>query len=516
MTVKIGIYSRFVHCDRYHLLHSAESIDNSPIYEEYGLSFNGFEQPVIINTSIENVYDCRMAYIQITEFNNGNPVYCMINTMKPLTKNKTAVYLEPDAWMNYRSDNIVGLDNYLFETTRSMNYPYFDLESKNKIITREQVIEESDYYKVIILYHNSTTANDDSVFYIRAKKIDFGFPFYRDTVFIAMSSIGIDTNSIVGIYLSPFELDISQMVQVYRFPTDDSYFWIYKCPYARLIDYYKSNPIVKPVFITHNYTQKSLITDMTGNCVWSSVKEDNGVRYLFYRLDLRYDGCDWLFSVGVNQNDTLCYTVNKRFVMSCVELGYFVDYYQSYQNTMKQYNNDLRKAQLDKQLTESIGGIVSSTTSGAIGGAIAGATPVGAIAGAVGGVASTVASYYATSDYNRKLEVIEDRQAMVQYDTCLANTNTFYPFFIGETEPCINTVTIDSASINADYYDVNIPYLRYNCRIRRSDLISLLNASPLYVSGDFDFVNINTDMAKQLNERFKHGVYFVRWSGNYD
>jgi hypothetical protein len=254
---------------------------------------------------------------------------------------------------------------------------------------------------------------------------------------------------------------------------------------------------------------------MTGGVVWSSVKDDDGIRYLNYRLDLRYDGCDWLFSVTTSAN-ALALSPNKRFAISCIELGYFLDYYQNYQNTMKQYNRDMRKAQLDKQLTENIGGIVSSTTSGAIGGAIAGATPLGAVAGAVGGITSTVASYYATSDYNKKLDVIEERQALVQYDTCLANTNTFMPFISGESEPCTNLVTIDTASQKADYYNGNTPYLRYNCRIRDGDLLQLMNSyAPLYLSGDFDFVGINTDMAKQLNERFKHGVYFVKWSGTY-
>ena len=152
MNMTIGIYSSGVNCDRYHLLHSAASIDQSPVYTESGLSFNGFDKPVIINTSIETVFDSRIGYVQIPDFNNGNPVYCLIDSIKPITKNKCAVYMEPDAWMNYRNKSIVGMNNYIFETTREIDYPYYDMVSKEKIIQSSVDLENSTTYNILMLY----------------------------------------------------------------------------------------------------------------------------------------------------------------------------------------------------------------------------------------------------------------------------------------------------------------------------------------------------------------------------
>lgn len=503
----IGIYSSGVNCDRYHLLHSAASIDQSPVYTESGLSFNGFDKPVIINTSIETVFDSRIGYVQIPDFNNGNPVYCLIDSIKPITKNKCAVYMEPDAWMNYRNKSIVGMNNYIFETTREIDYPYYDMVSKEKIIQSSVDLENSTTYNILMLYHDSTL-NNDYVYFFAFYKI-YGFGFYSDKFFTALQTLNIDSNDIIGIYFSPFDVGSYFTNLVYE--DSPMTFQVYNRQYGSFISVALQDPKYSTFQIVDNYCTKTMITDMTGSPVWTSIREDNGSKTLYRRIDLRYDGCIWNCSINTGSSQ-IQESPNKRFAISCISLGFFVDYYQEYQNTQKSYNSELRKAQLDKQLIDNIGSIVSSTTSGAIGGMIGGSGPLGAVAGLSGGVANTLTSYYSTSDYNRKLEIIEDRQAKIQYDTLVSGSNSFFGYLMGETIPRMNIITIDSYSENSDFFNTNVPFIKYNCRIRQSDLSNLLSNSPLYLSGDFDFINMNVEMSDQLNSRFKHGVYFVNWT----
>ena len=514
MAMTINIYPKTVNCDRYHLLKPSASITGSPIYTESGIAFNGFDQPVIVNTSIENIFDCRIATVQIDQFNNGNPIYFLITDCKPVTYNKTMVYLELDGWMNYRNENIIGLDNYLFETSKQIDYPFYELNGKSKIITKTQNIEDSNLFNVIILYHNSQN-NEDVVYYLAYDKNSYGFGFYSIQTFIQLNNQGVDNNNIIGIYLSPFDINTTNMSLVYQLDPNDIVFNIYRGSYRQFIDDSNDYPKTTSYRVKDDFIQKTIITDMTGSPVWTSIKQDDGVRYFSYKIDLRYDGCSWNFSISDVPNDPVITSPNKRFAISCVDLAYFVDYYQEFQNTVKSYNNSLRQAQLDKQLIDNVGGIVSSTTSGAVGGMIGGAGGIGAVAGAVGGIANTVTSYYSTSDYNRKLETIEDKQAKVQYDTFVANSNSFFPYLTGETIPCFNKITIDIPSQNTDLFDIYTPYLKYNCRIKRLDLIDLIYSNtPVYLSGDFDFKNMNPEIAKQMNERFKHGIYFVNWTGD--
>ena len=511
MAITISIYSHLVNCDRYHLLNPNEQISTAPIYQETGIAFNGFDQPVIVNTSIENIYHSRIGQLQFTEFNNYDPIFCLIRDFKPITANKTAIYLELDGWMNYKNRLNFGYNNYLFETTKEIDYPYFDLNTKNKIINKVENIENSDIFNVLMLYHDSLL-NQDVVYYFAFYRI-YGFGFYSEQMFIAMQTLNIDTHNIIGIYLSPFDVNGWFTNKVYE--NSPMTFQVYSREYNSFITYSKNNPKYKQVQITDNYLQKTVVTDMTGSLVWTSIKQDNGEKYIIYRIDLRYDGCLWDCCIKSDINTFIQYSPNKRFAISCVDLGFFIDYYQEYQNIQKSANSELRKAQLEKQLIDNIGGIVSSTTSGAVGGMIGGQGVMGAVAGTIGGIANTITSYYSTSDYNKKLEIIEDKQANIQYDSIITGSNTFFPFITGETEPCFNLMTIDSSSINSGMFNNSIPYLKYNCRIRSDDLWNLIvNNTPLFISGDFDFINVNQELANQLNERFKHGVYFVKWIGD--
>lgn len=511
MAITISIYSKFVNCDRYHLLKPRSNITNAPIYQETGISFNGFDKPVIVNTSIENIFDSRIAQIQITQFNNYDPIFCLIRNMQPVTANKTLVYLEIDGWMNYRNLGIIGKDNYLFETSKEIDYPYYELNSKSKLISKIENIENSSIFNVLMLYHNSAT-NSDTVYYFAFYRM-YGFGFYSVKMFQALQTLNIDTNNIIGFYLSPFDVNSYFTNMVYE--DNPMTFQVYSREYNSFITTAISDPKYHTVQIIDNYLQKTVITDMTGSPVWTSIKDDNGNRLFVYRIDLRYDGCLWDCSILTGDTLRIQYSPNKRFGISCIDLGFFIDYYQEYQNIQKSANSELRKAQLEKQLIDNMGGIISSTTSGLVGGAIAGNVGLGAVSGAVGGLTNMVTSYFSTADYNAKLETIEERQAKLQYDNLITGSNSFLPFILGESEPCLNLMTIDNSSINSGMYNNSTPYLKYNCRIRSDDLFNLIyNNTPLYLSGDFDFVNTNQEIANQLNERFKHGVYFVEWVGD--
>lgn len=510
MSLTVSVFNENVKCDRYHLLKPNSTITSIPVYVENGVSFNGFNNPIILNVDFTTIYNSRMIKIQSPDILNNRRIYCLITQIVPITKNKCYVYYELDAWLtySYKNDDIIGLNNYLFETTNVIDYPYYDLNAKSKVINLSEKIENTTAYNVLMLYHDSSL-NFDKVYYFAFYKM-YGFGFYSTKLFDALQTLNIDTNNIVGFYLSPFDVRSYFTNMVYE--DTPMTFQVFDNDYDSFIRTSINAPKYHTVTIYDNYLYKTVITDMTGSIVWTSIREDDGNRLLVYRIDLRYDGCFWDCSIINGDTVVIQDSPNKRFAISCVDMGFFVDYYQQYQNIQKSANSELRKAQLEKQLIDNIGGIVSSTTSGIIGGAIAGSGLLGGVGGAVGGITKMATSYYSTSDYNRKLETIEEKQAIIQYDSYLSGSNTFFTFLTGESEPCLNLMTIDDPSLNSGLYDGSTPYLKYNCRIRQSDLIDLIfDNTPLYLSGDFDFINMNVEMSNQLNERFKHGVYFTDW-----
>lgn len=510
MALVVSVYGEEVQCDRYHLLRPNSTVTSIPIYVETGVAFNGFDQPVILNVPMTTIYNSRIIKIQSPDILNNRRIYCLVTQMKAITKNKCAVSLELDAWMtySYKEDRIIGLNNTIFESSEVIDYPYYDMVAKDKIITKSVNIEDSVIFNVLMLYHDAVSNNDD-VYFFAYYRIN-GFGFYSQKFVTALQSLNLDANNIIGIYFSPFDLNSYFTQMVYE--DSPMTFQVYKRDYNSFMTYSNSAPKYNSFQIVDDYYHRTVITDMTGSPVWTSIREDAGTKVLVRRIDLRYDGCVWDCSMSPSSSTTVVTSPNKRFGISCVSLGYFLDYYQQYQNTQKSYNSELRKAQLDKQLMDNIGGIVSSTMSGGIGGAIGGSAPAGAVAGAIGGISNTVLSYYSTAEYNEKLEVIEDRQAKIQYDSLIAGSNTFFPYLVGETMPAINIIRIDEASEKAGFYDNSTPYIRYNCRIRPSDLSELIfENTPFYLSGDFDFIGMNVGMANQLNERFRHGVNFVTW-----
>ena len=76
-------------------------------------------------------------------------------------------------------------------------------------------------------------------------------------------------------------------------------------------------------------------------------------------LDVSYGSCFWNGIVGAPQ--THSQDVENRFTIPCIDLGYFLDYYQQYSNIQRGYNTELRQAQLEKQLIDGVGDVVAST-----------------------------------------------------------------------------------------------------------------------------------------------------------
>lgn len=509
--VRIEFFSKDVLCDRYNLLRYDANYDISDIiYTETGNAFNGFDRPFIVNTNYDIIKDSRLCTVTIPNFNSGNRIFCLINDIKPLRDNKCLVYVEIDAWLYYRNLFNVGNDNYLFQCTEELGYSYRDLSADYKVITKTRSINTCEYWNIIMMYHDSTN-NQDRIYLFKSTKTDY-FPFYSIDILNLFNTLNIDTNSIMSIYLSPFDVDATYWVLQSDTATLKSYYLMYNEFIKRQYYSNDANKFKESISIVSDYKTKTVITDMSGAIVWQSQRKDSGTRYLNCKLDVTYDSCSWI--VGITDMSTREYqdSPNLRFVINCVNLAYYLDYYQQYANLEKSFNIELRKAQLDKQLIDGLGNSISSSVNMGTMSAVGGSVGAGAVAGAVGGLASTGLSYFATADYNKKVENIENRQAQVQYDTITSSNDSFLAFLTGEIEPSIYTMSIDNESLKSQTNANDEPYLTYNCRIRNTDVINLIRVKqPSYISGDFQFIKMNEKDAIQLNTRFKHGVNFVSW-----
>lgn len=518
-TCKVEVFSSYVNVDRYHLLRFDNWVHNEDIiYEENGCAFNGFYNPLILNVSADVVCNSRLLALTLLNVNNSSRVFYLITNVEYITNNKCRVYIEYDAWMNLKSIVRYGEQNNLFQCSDVLtNYPYSDVHADYFTYEKITNIFECRMWNYIIFYHNSSD-NFDYVYIIKTPKFINDFLPYSQEMVELMEDFGIDTNSIISMYMSPFDIDTSD-IPVHPREGMNVYFTIYN-----YFVYYES---LRPLVGTYGYTyspfSKMVITDANGASVWMNNRQTVGNLETKLYLDLTYSYCMWTGYIGEDLPHT-------RFSIQCLNLGFFMDYFQQYQNLEKDYNHSVRMAQLDLQIQEGIGDTIAAgtwhgTSSGMsmspAGGKVAvpQTATLGLAGGLVGGAIQTAISGVATNEYYNKLERIETKKAKLQYDMISSNTSGFFKFLTGQTTPAIYTMFVDVFNYyaNREIMSTVAVALDYNCHIHGSSLQNLIEIiQPNYISGDFDFIGINEEYAIQLNSRFKHGVNFVNWRDSDD
>lgn len=513
----VTIYDKSVKCDRYHLLKPQSDIDinnNTSIYTENGNAFNGIGNYIILNKPYDVLKYSRLCKVSLNGF---VPFYGLINKVVPIRNNKSAIEIEPDAWLNNRDNISSGDFNTLFETTKFLsNYPFYDTSAKFKWFSNFQpLFNETHCPYIVMVYRQERNeelqlAQMDYVYLGSSNSRIDTFDFYD---FMRYIYNNLDSNSIVAIYLSPFPLPGFSSSDIV-FGNENSFNikrqWL---PYIQHM--VKQHPIHKQLTIVNDPVKKSCILDMNGAIVWQSEFKDVGNRYLTARLDISYDTCQWICNIS-GAYDGIEESPNNRFSIQCNPIPFFADYYQYYQNLQRSFTAEKRKAQLEKQLVDGVGDTIASSlwhgTSSASPRADSTAN-IAALGGLVGGLIQTGLNYYSTSDLNTKLDNIENRQAQMQYDTLNSTGSSIGNYYVKNSVPFHAYLNVDFASqyANTTYSSITI---KYNCPIRKTDLDLMLNdtdENPEYLKGDFDFIQIPIQDSLQLNSRFKHGVSFVDW-----
>lgn len=227
--VEIYIFDNTVNCDRYHLL----KVENpTPIlserveYSESGNAFNGFNNPFILNVNYDRVKYSRMCAIRLKGMNiyeiNGQtqeqPIFCLINNIEPLRNDKTVIEIEPDAWMNYRREVKIGDLNTLYSCTRFIpECPFQQHKAKFKTMTTQNgnvLFGDSPYYNIIAIRHREARTpgqgdignqDEDWIYYLRSSD-----SYYKaiHTLFWYFFTNNIDTNQLIALFVSPFELKL--------------------------------------------------------------------------------------------------------------------------------------------------------------------------------------------------------------------------------------------------------------------------------------------------------------------
>ena len=523
----IRVFSTKVKCDRYHLLKPLLDADiyeddGTLAYEESGNAFNGFNEEIILNVNYDVIKNSRICKMIINGMNNNVGIYALINTVRPIRNNKTAITVEPDAWMLYRDYGFEPTTlNTIYESTAQLGIPFYEYVGKYKSI--EPVVDlftiEQNKIPIIMVYHQSNIDQTNLyIMKIRPTQVN------ARTIMLFCDRHNLDSNQVKDIYVSPFDVQVpggsySTVIN------DDILGNVYLIGIESLnYFYYTEYYHTQRIYIENTPTFKTCITDMRGAIVWQSQDKYNGYKFLNAKLCIGEDFCNWVCYLsdtqGVFGTDISC-----LFTMENLNLSFYADYYDMYFNLEKSFNAQKRQAQLDKQVLDGIGDTVASTlwhgtSSGAPKKDATGiakyfpATSMIATAGAaVGGAVQTYIEWYATDEYNKKINDIEDRQARMQYDSLVATGNSPFSFLIGTTKPRVCQLCIDTLSEDSHKYNNELIY-KYDCNIPQGMLSDLLNdedRNPSYLSGDFEFLKMSYLESIQLNERFKHGVEFVRW-----
>ena len=533
---KIEIFSKRVNCDRYHLLKPLGNIDDSQIniiHTEEGKAFNGFNQGFIIDAVYDKVKYSKIARITLKGMNlqlneqsimEEFPIYCLISNVYPIRNDKTMIELEPDAWLNYRNEYEIGEQNTLFLCSEYLiDYPASDISTMFYKFEKVGNIFECQYLNFIIFYHNSENNHDLVYMFKTLKSWDF-FLAYSQELLNIFTDAGIDTNSILAMYLSPFDLDYSN--GAYNSWVDlgiqitgiSGYYLDYN---AFVVENKLKTLTQNHTFVSNPHT-KTVILDACGSTIWTANRENDGTQSVNITLELNYNGCNW---VGYVDTDT----VENRFTIQCLDLGWMLDYFQQYSNIEKSYNRAIRQAHLDKELIDNIGDTVASTlwhgtSSGApkpdangIAKYIPATSMIATAGAAAGGTIQTALNYYSTMDYNNKVDRAEYKKATVQYDSLGGSTSNFLRFLMSLTLPAIYYMKPDNQSDYVGFDSNRSSYnrLSYNCYMYSDDVEDVLSDNDVkYISGDFDFIKIPSSDAFQLNTRFKHGITFVNWTDN--
>ena len=525
--MSIRVFSTKVKCDRYHLLKPLLDADiyeddGTLAYEETGNAFNGFNEEIILNVNYDVIKNSRICKMIINGMNNNVGIYALINTVRPIRNNKTAITVEPDAWMLYRDFGFETTTlNTIYESTAELGLPFYEYVGKYKTINPVTDLFTRDDNKVTVLmvYHQSQI--DATWVYVMNI-----LPSYINSHFIITfcNRNDLDSNQVKDIYVSPFKVEVPSPPSSIVI-TDEVLGTVYQLTLESLNGLYLTQYYLSQrIYIECSPVFKTCITDMRGAIIWQAQDKYNGYKFLNAKLNIGEDFCNWVCYLsdtqGVFGTDVSC-----LFTMQNVNLSFYADYYDMYFNLEKSFNAEKRQAQLDKQVLDGIGDTVASTlwhgtSSGAPKKDATGiakyfpATSMIATAGAaIGGAVQTYIEWYATSDYNKKMNDIEDRQARMQYDSLNSTGNSPFSFLIGSTKPRVNQLSIDTLSEDSHKFNNELIY-KYDCNIPQGMLSDLLNdddRNPSYLSGDFEFIKMSYLESIQLNERFKHGVEFVRW-----
>lgn len=530
--VKVEVFSSLVNCDRYHLIKINGNLNNNDIiYTEEGKAFNGFSNPLILNCNYDLVSKSKMLALSIRGINGFNRVFYLITAVEPLRNDKTIIYIEYDTWMNdiwqsSPADIRLGEQNYLFQCSDYLiDYPASDISTRFFKYEKIHDLTPAEKWNIIMFYHDSEL-NVDRVYLILSNKTNYVLPIYTIEFDNFMNNAGLDTNNIIGMYFSPFSVYWSDEHAIHTawVKIQETPFEVYYMLYASFIIESPLHYVAEEIRFDTNPKEKAVIIDGTGSTVWTSSRKYVGAWNFLMFLDVSYGSCFWNGIVGMPQ--THSQDVENRFTIPCIDLGYFLDYYQQYSNIQRGYNTELRQAQLEKQLIDGVGDVVASTlwhgtSSGApapnatgIKAAIPATSMYGIAGGAVGGSVQIALNTYSTSEYNKKINTLENKQARVQYDTISSNTMSLGRFISGQTVPALYRMYSDDQSMYVGYDSVKNTYnrLNYNCYIYSNDLKYLITQNnPRFISGDFDFLGLNEVNTFQLNSRFKHGVNFVDW-----
>lgn len=538
--VTVELFKGSVKCDRYHLLYKSDSVNDSSYYMAYtesGNAFNGFFNPIILNTDYDTIKNSRIGRITIKGMNthlvNGvlveQPIYFLINSINSIRNNKTEITIEPDAWLNYRGQISIGYDNTLFKASKLIDtLPYYDFNGKYKYFHNMTPLENDFSRHVILLYHSSVS-DTDYVMLIDAIA-EPTFYLFLQKLWRVLKRWDIDTNEVISISISPFNISSTLESGLTDITTNldrEDGVLVYSETLEIFNNVCINNPTYKQVNIVCNPYEKTVITDMNTSIVWQAVHMNNGTKYLKYILNVSCNMVYWDCVIqDTNANNYIEKSPNNRFSIICNSISFFADYYQQYMNTEKSFNYQKRQAQLDKQLLDGIGDTIASTlwhgtssgapAKGATGiASVVPATSAIAMAGAaVGGVVQTGIEWYSTDNYYKRLNDIENRQAKVQYDKLIATSDSLLGFAVGYSYPSIGLLKVDQETVNSRY-TFGQPLIDYNCRVSDivvRDLILNETVPTNYVTGDFDFRGIPLTDAIQLNQRFKTGVNFTQWS----
>lgn len=469
--------------------------------------FTGYEQPVLINCSFDDLIDYKYGRISI---NGSDWVYFSINRFMIERENKTWLYMDIDVWetFRYRNNGLRIGRGHVTRCSRNLSTRIKTaLKPKFKNTREYDKLRVDNYivnnYCLVVLCHNSNSNVDYVVIVKVLSSININDLIATSTIQYIVNTLNITGNDVIGAWVSPFDISTSDSVLstwTDISPSHGRYTAKYQ-PYEMFTSAISRGLVEQKhkIYKMVNPDDKTIIgiTDLRDNLVWVSDNESSYNADIDLFFNLSYGACGWS---GFIKRDNQQYT-EGLFTIPCENIDFYSDAFVLYNVQQRPFIEQQRAIQREQALINSFSNVGQSAIMGGIGGNV-----MGAVAGGVIGAIGSGIEYLSSEYYNKEYQNNEDNQARAQTDTI--NINGMALLDIIQEKTYCKVVTIEPDDQTLAEYETDISTFG-NYYDLETNIENMIGTNVKLTCSTNEIENIPSVYVGNIQTRLSHGVIFI-------